>query len=273
MPITLVQSSDTPNAGRGTWNANDTDLQAQITADAANLTTHKASTDHNGLYYTEGETDALIATTVKLTGAQVVAGPKTFTDDPIVKKTSPAIELQHSDASKLVRLGGVYTPETQLQLQAWVAGAWRTLLNYLEGSGYVDFPNDDLYAKTKKVATEEYVQARLRSGSRVMTGQTASLALGAGAAYTQINGVDQLLAVPVGTEITWINAYSEGGTIKTIGSAVNVANEPAIKIRVTASANSGATALVSIHRPNGDSLASVQGGQGMNGIFAVSLTL
>ena len=273
MPITLVQSSDTPNAGRGTWNANDTDLQAQITADAANLTTHKASTDHNGLYYTEGETDALIATTVKLTGAQTVAGPKTLTDDPIVKKTSPAIELQHSDASKLVRLGGVYTPETQLQLQAWVAGAWRTLLNYLEGSGYVDFPNDDLYAKTKKVATEEYVQARLRSGSRVMTGQTASLTLGDPAQYTQLNGVDQILAIPISTEITWINAYSTSGTIKTISAPKNIANEPAVKIRVTASANSSAPATVAIYRPNGDLLGSVSGGVGMSGYFAVSLTL
>jgi hypothetical protein len=268
-----VLTTHTPNAGRAIWNANDDLLEDAITTDAANLVTHKASADHDGRYYTEGEADTLLAATVKLTGAQTVAGVKTFTDDPIVKKVSPSIELQHSDASKLVRLGGVYTPETQLQLQAWVAGAWRTLLNYLEGSGYVDFPNDDLYSKSKKLATEEYVQARLRSGSRVLTGQTASLALGAGAAYTQINGVDQLLAVPVGTEITWVNAYSEGGAIKTIGSAVNVANEPAIKIRVTASANSGATAIVSIHRVNGDSLASVQGGQGMNGIFAVSLTL
>src|SRR3972149_5881045 len=160
-----VLTTHTPNAGRGIWNTNDDLLEDAINTTASNLTTHKSSADHDGRYYTEGETDALLAATVKLTGAQTVAGVKTLTDDPIVKKASPAIELQHSDASKLVRLGGAYTPETQLQLQAWVAGAWRTLLNYLEGSGYVDFPNDDLYTKTKKVATEEYVQARLRSGS------------------------------------------------------------------------------------------------------------
>src|SRR3990172_12972834 len=108
-----VLTTHTPNAGREIWNANDDALEDAINTDAANLVTHKASADHDGRYYTEGETDALLAATVKLTGPQTVAGVKTLTDDPIVKKINPAVELQYNDGSKLVRLGGVYTPETQ----------------------------------------------------------------------------------------------------------------------------------------------------------------
>src|SRR4030067_2893101 len=61
MPITNVPNTSTPNAGRVSWNNSDTSLQAEIDADEAALTTHKTSSDHDGRYFTEGESDARFA--------------------------------------------------------------------------------------------------------------------------------------------------------------------------------------------------------------------
>lgn len=47
MAIEPVVSSDTPNAGRVKWNANDTELSGRIDDADAALTTHKSSADHD----------------------------------------------------------------------------------------------------------------------------------------------------------------------------------------------------------------------------------
>ena len=59
------------------------------TTQTGSLTTHKSSSDHDGRYYTETETDLFA---VKLTGDQGIAGTKTFSSSPIVPTPTTATQ-------------------------------------------------------------------------------------------------------------------------------------------------------------------------------------
>lgn len=179
--ITLVQSTDTPNTGRNIWNTNDTNLNADVAAQAAALTAHKTASDHDGRYYTESEINTIendlrntIQTldeeAVKITGAQTIAGKKTLSDDLQVKKAAPSVEVFNADESLKTRLYGYDSGSDRiitLQMEK-TPGNYENLLMAKKGASLLDCPDRDIYAKGKKLATEEYVQDRLKTGNFVL---------------------------------------------------------------------------------------------------------
>ncbi len=187
MAVQTVLSTDTPNEGRDKWNTNDTELEAA-------LETHKESGDHDGQYYTkleindalqverdritatESDVDTLDGEVVKTAGAQEVAGEKTFTSNLKISKVYPQLILE--DATKenrvIIQSGGenadgVDTRNVTMYINkgTFEAPNYIAVLSFQVNTDRVHFPSD-VYAKLKKLATEEYVQTLVRSGIFVM---------------------------------------------------------------------------------------------------------
>ena len=200
--IQIVNVGDSPNSGRVKWNDNDTGLQADIIGVNAALVAHEASSDHDSRYYTETEADAYFAQRdanlnthksstdhdaayVKKTGDETIAGNKTLTDNLIIKKSVPMIEQQHSDGSSITRLWGSKTgDEVTVNLDAKVPpGDWKNILSFDSESERVDIFNHDLYNKNEKVATEKYVQERVRTGKYVLAAGLTIASVAANTTY------------------------------------------------------------------------------------------
>lgn len=186
MAIEVVNSTDTPNQGRTKWNANDAELNTNIGTVNSALNTHKASGDHDGRYYTESEVDAKVAVVqadvdalesaaVKLTGDQTVAGKKTLTGNLRVKKASPLLEIYGSTETLRARLLGTESGTdgiVSLQVDhSTEVGAeeWHTVLSASKQDEALSVPDRDIYSRGEKVATERYVQERVKSGNFVLT--------------------------------------------------------------------------------------------------------
>jgi hypothetical protein len=209
--IQNVAGSDTPNAGRVKLNDNDNGLNSDISALTTSLNNHKTSSDHDSRYYTESEVDVkdaaiqlqvtnLDAAAVKLSGAQTVAGKKTLTDDLQVKKASPAIEIFNADESLKTRLYGYDSGSDRvitLQMEK-TPGNYENLLMAKKGAALIDSPDRDVYAKGKKLATEEYVQDRLKTGNFVLNAQELMSGLSSTADHYlhSYGGGDLLFALP-----------------------------------------------------------------------------
>jgi hypothetical protein len=120
------------------------------------LTTHKTSSDHDSRYYTETEIDAMA---VKLTGAQTLAGAKTLTDDLVVKKASPAVELQDAEGNRLAKIVGSTDSDNSALVQVYdtSAGQYVTVLKVQKNGTISD-------AGGNALATKKYAQALARSG-------------------------------------------------------------------------------------------------------------
>jgi hypothetical protein len=183
--IEAVAGTDTPNTGRVKWNTNDTNMNVELieaTADIAahvaagntdhdgryskitDLTTHKSASDHDSRYYTETEVDAMA---VKLTGDQNVDGAKTFLDPPVVKHATASVEFEDASGNETGRILSVVanTTDRLTRLQAWKpsAGAYVDVIRGYAEDGSAD-SDLDLYEHGKRLATQEYVQSRVRSG-------------------------------------------------------------------------------------------------------------
>lgn len=128
------------------------------------LNTHQSSSDHDGRYYTETEVDALIATLVNLSTAQNVDGIKTFLQSIFVKNANPSYELLDADGNEIGRISGEVDGENILRVELWQSGAYKTVFE-VSKSGGINFPHHTAYMFGKKLATEEYVQARVKSGT------------------------------------------------------------------------------------------------------------
>lgn len=186
MAIEAVPSTDTPNQGRLKWNANDAELDGKVNTQAAALVSHKSSSDHDGRYYTESEVDArdaeiqadvdaLDSAAVKLSGAQSVSGEKTLTDNLKIKKATPIINIFGSAETLRARLLGAESGADgiialQIDHSANVGSEeWHTIFSASKKDLLVEFPDRDLYAKGEKLATEKYVQERVKTGNFVLT--------------------------------------------------------------------------------------------------------
>jgi hypothetical protein len=175
--ITTVPGTDTVNKMREAHNDNDaalkTETEAATAAIAAHkaagntdhdgrystiaaLTAHKTSTDHDGRYYTETEIDAAV---VKKTGDQDVGGVKSFTDDLVVKKAAPGIELKDAAGNKLFKLLGSSESDNAGLLQVFDTSAnqYVTILKVQKNGTISDAGGNPL-------ATRRYAQGLARSG-------------------------------------------------------------------------------------------------------------
>lgn len=191
MPTTIqiVDSSDTPNQGRTKWNTNDTNLKATADALEAQQAAHVGE-GHPSLYYTKTEIDtqqaaqdaaltahktsgdhdtryALLSALldmVKLTTDQIIDGIKTFLKTIIIKSDTAAIELQKGDGTPKGRFSYDSNSDA-ISLDVRQQGSWQSLLRTSPNASHVNFPNHEVRSKGKTLATEEYVQARVKSGN------------------------------------------------------------------------------------------------------------
>jgi len=144
-------------------------LNGLITTANGSLTTHKASGDHDARYILASALSTLIQTT----GTQTIGGSKTFTSSPTIKNSSG--ELIFTDGSdqptmKLSAVGyGGGVVGVRIYVNSLSTGtAW---VNVFEAtgsgtdSGKILLPARDVYAGANRLATELYVQARIRSGT------------------------------------------------------------------------------------------------------------
>ncbi len=208
--ITSVGGADTPNTGRAIWNANDTAINNEVIAATAaiathkaagntdhdgryskitDLDTHKSSSDHDGRYYTETEIDAMA---VKLTGAQTVAGAKTLTDDLIIKKASPAVELQDAAGNRFAKIVGSADADNSALIQVYdtSAGQFVTILKVQKNGTISDSAGNPL-------ATKKYAQGLARSGFFLIPLQRYIASAAASTTYVVQDKDSQTLAIQI----------------------------------------------------------------------------
>jgi len=177
--ITSVSGSDTPNTGKTKWNTNDTNINAEVVQATADIVTHKASSDHDthndarysGVSHNHTGVYAPIAAPVNVTGAQTVAGTKTLTSDPIVATgNTSAVVLQTAALGNIARVrGAVNGADMGVHLDAYspTGAQFKEMIRGYADDETVDTPYADLYCRGKAVATQEYVDQRVK-GFRVM---------------------------------------------------------------------------------------------------------
>lgn len=289
MPVTNVTSDQTPNAGRVNWNNSDNDLQSQINTDVAALATHKTGGDHDTRYYTEAEVDA-IETGLANDIAAVEAALDTHKSsgdhdaryqklnspvDVVVKKVAAAVELQKVDGTPVARFYGTTGPDgSQLYFQVWTGSVWSDVMYYLLGQTYVTFPNRDVYANGKKLATVDDVTNSIRSGSAYLHGQTDLIA-NASSGYTKVGTADQWFAIPQGKRITRIDVVPREADADVPGVLTASLNLDAQGVFVHIAGNGGAF-IVSIKDRTLTTLwSATYAGSPVNtgAVYAVTLTL
>lgn len=234
MPVTIteVPSSAARNTGRTTWNANDVSLKEGINAlelsfDAhqsaghpgvhptvTDLNTHKTSADHDGRYYTESEIDALIANMVKLTTDQTIDGIKTFLKNIILKKAVPAVEFQNASAEELAKLSADKdgSGNITVTLQQWLAGAYKDIMK-ATNLGFVNFPRG-AGMNDRRFATEEYVQARVKSGTIFVSGvNTEAVGEGESKMVKDSDGIATDFIIPDSSRIIELKILQRGSAV------------------------------------------------------------
>jgi hypothetical protein len=212
---------DTPNVGRVIWNTNDGALKTEVEAATADIATHKGATNadhdthnngrysvlahtHDDRYYTETEIDAKV---VDLTTAQTVAGVKSLTSNPVIKNAAPGVELQTAAAAPVGKLLGAAVGVTDniVRLQGYnvqTAQYQDIIRGYpVDGSADSDL---DLYSKGKILATREYVDMRVRSGTYAvhMSQKIASLAASTTYWFVNPGAGSELILPPAGARIS-----------------------------------------------------------------------
>lgn len=196
MPVTTteVPSSASRNSGRITFNTNDTNLKNGVNALESALSDHQTY-GHPSLYYTKSEIDAQMSN--HISGAdhdsryallssvmdfvskvsdQVIDGWKKFLQKITVSNTNPSIELMDASGSEpeigQFAGGGAAANDRWVALQQWISGDYKNIL-ISNKSGKIDFPRGKPSYNGKDLATEEYVQARVKSGT--ITGATVKI--------------------------------------------------------------------------------------------------
>lgn len=197
-----------------------TEVSAAQTTVQNNLDAHKVSGDHDNRYLMLGG------------GSQQVTVQKTFTHGLIAQRdgvelNSPNVTAQQS--RWIYKLGtnsqGVsdYGSEWDVNLGDDTTPNWYTLLYTFSGDDFIDAPNRDIRARGKKLATEEYVQNRVRTGTFFQSyGVTVSGGTYAGVPKNiTISGAAQCISIPQACRVTKIT------TLHTGVSALNSANTTA----------------------------------------------
>jgi hypothetical protein len=295
MPFTPATVGNvTPRSGRDTWNANDVGIAnvanaAEATANAVttNLNTHKASGDHDSRYYTEGEVDNKFAVHnasadhdgryytegesdaryTQLTGDQSVDGVKTFVKKVVTKGFE--YECLDTNGSPLARVrAGAITGTPFIKLEVYENGSYVPFLQCISEAGTVDIDRP-VVVNGERLATEQYVVERVRSGSAYLHGQTANLSNGSGG-YVLDGGTEKSFALPSGTRIQRISAWSPSGIIRLAEIDCDVSAE---LFKVYVQTTSNLTTIEIRDVVSGATLFSGTAGKQQSGIIAVTLTI
>ena len=104
-----------------------------------------------------------------------------YAEDVVIQKADPALLLKSLDGSYLVRMGASITPtdDPRLVLELYDPAA-QQFLKMFDARGdktYIDIPNKDLFNKGKKLATEDFVVARIKTGNFVVPSTIISKSL------------------------------------------------------------------------------------------------
>ncbi len=127
----------------------------------AEIEAHKVSGDHDARYVAIAD----LTTIVRTLYDQTIAGIKTFTSNLLIKKADPELQLQHSDATIIGKLAAtIASAKNIVRLYLNIASVQTVVMEAKEDLGYINFPAHDVYAKTKKLATVEYVDERAAHG-------------------------------------------------------------------------------------------------------------
>ncbi len=204
MAVQTVGPTDSPNTGRGKWNTNDQELESA-------LETHKDSDDHDTQYYpkaqvdtfldaltervatSEGDIVSLDGEVVKVTGDQSVGGKKIFSDNLAIDKVAPRISLKDTghDVEALLEAlisGGDRSLSLYFNLGTIETPNFIALLRYSEALDRLDTVRN-VYVNNKKLATEEFVGARVKTGNMVYNEGLYIAALTASTTYYIGDGI------------------------------------------------------------------------------------
>lgn len=256
------------------------------------LNTHKASGDHDARYpsvssfnshvsnfdthKTSGDHDARY---VKLDGTnQSIDGTKDFTSGLNAKSGIPMVRLKGADDS-ILGLIAASAQYARRYMSLWISESSGQVAAITIVSEDIGNPTNnpgsvqvdrDVYAKGSKLATEEYVQTRVRSGSSYMTGQTDFLNNGS-SGNTKIGSNTQVLAIPTGMRITKLSAAAieSDNDVLEYSSACNV-QAGLVKLHV---ANSSGIPTFSIQDRNGGTIFSFAGTVPVNTGAAYTITI
>lgn len=264
--------------GLGTPTASgDAATKAIVDAVQANLDTEattRATADSTEAAARTAADSALDAAMVKLTGAQTVAGVKTFSSPVTCEAATPGVALNFPGGGNAGKVSA-----STYDVRNYVAVAVKESAGLVDAiivqsadlsdttqKGRVTFDRD-AYVGESKLADEAYVDARVRSGQSMLSGQTASLGSGV-QGYTQVNGVDQVFAIPSGSRIVKLSVRTSANA-----NAVDLAcsvSTTACKISITPGGGSNGT--VAITDAAGTVLFSGSGAKG-TGIFIATIVV
>jgi hypothetical protein len=153
---------------------------------AADLNAHKVSSDHDGRYYTQTEVNTLFnnhaastdhAQYVKKTGNETVAGEKTFSNNIKISKETSAAQLQLdsvvlSDRREMrlahYHYGDYHAAAIEINVGTPSIPDWKYIMFVRSNDTKVLFSNHEVYSLGKKLASEDYVQERIKSGQFVL---------------------------------------------------------------------------------------------------------
>ena len=146
--------------------AQDATTSAADAAQTLALTTHKSSGDHDSRYLAASYLTTLVRTTLD----QTVDGLKTFLQNLVVKSATNTPSFQLCDGyGNLMGLlrAGKSGANNQVAVSIQDNGATKDILVATEGNGAVNFPNHDVQAKGKILATQDYVTDAVSIGNKV----------------------------------------------------------------------------------------------------------
>jgi hypothetical protein len=159
----------------------DTQLQNNLTAETnartAAAIAHAAGGDHDGRYVLS----SLLTTLVRTMYDQTIAGIKIFTSNIFIKKDTPELLLCDNAGNVIgsVRAAIVATKNV-LRLMLGIGGTQTVVMEAIDGATAVNFPAHDLSAKGEKLATENYVQDRVQTGTNYLMFQSGLLSWNSG---------------------------------------------------------------------------------------------
>lgn len=255
MPTIIQETAPetTLENGRQIFQANDETLKNAVNSLESQAATHVGSGDHDGRYYLKSEVDIIVANAsetvdeatitrdasgnlkvmdnvfltvgylssiIRTTLNQTIDGLKKFLQKVTVANANPSFELMDAAGTETeigqFAGGGASTNDRWIALQQWISGDYKNILKS-DKSGKVDFPRGKPSYNGKDLATEEYVQARVKSGTTFLFGQTDF----GGGGYAKINGQQQIFALPGSSRIVGFIVTAYESTMDALKYTVN----------------------------------------------------
>lgn len=237
--IRLVAGSDTPNQGRVDWNNNDTLINDQLENLQTDFDGHRTSSDHDGRYNTKDEVDAkdaVIQTNlnnhkasadhdaayVKKTGAETIDGEKTFSGNVKISKnnTTALLTLESlgtaRNQGRIVHenYGNYHAMMLSLNKSTPESPNWEEVFWAASNDDKIKFQNRDVFARNKKLATEEYVQDRVKTGFYTFQVHGSTLGLAQNTLFEILNSnIGMSFLVAKGSTLRGVSGIIQQGAL------------------------------------------------------------